>query len=154
MSIEPFKEADPPMGNEQAVKLLEAADIFSPNLSEAVSILGPGSPPELLSRMGELGARVIALRMGVDGSLVSGDAGKHFVHIPAFSVKVVDPVGAGNAFCGGFLAGWRLTGDIVKAGRYASVSASFLLEQAGLPGYTPELQEEAFRRLKLLTVSN
>eukprot|EP00897_Mesotaenium_endlicherianum_P006241 jgi/Mesen1/5645/ME000286S04855 len=38
---------------------------------------------------------------------------------------VVDPTGCGNAFCGGFLVGWLETDDLLTAGLYGSVAASF-----------------------------
>jgi len=38
---------------------------------------------------------------------------------------VVDPTGCGNSFCGGFLVGWYKTRNLVTAGLWGSVSASF-----------------------------
>ena len=64
-------------------------------------------------------------------------------------VEVVDPVGAGNAFCGGFLTGWVQSGDLLTAGLYGVVSASFLVEAEGVPDPPlDELIDEAQRRLK------
>jgi sugar/nucleoside kinase (ribokinase family) len=71
-------------------------------------------------------------------------------HIAAVPVPVVDPVGAGNAYCGGFLVGWLETGNLRLAGRYASVAASFLVEQYGLPRPRPDIRAEAAERLATL----
>lgn len=50
------------------------------------------------------------------------------------STRVVDVTGAGNAFLGGLSAGLILSGgDLYQAMYYASVSASFIVEQHGLP---------------------
>jgi sugar/nucleoside kinase (ribokinase family) len=56
---------------------------------------------------------------------------------PILSVKaapvteVIDQTGAGNAFCGGLIAGMCLTGELATAAKYATVSASFALGQFG-----------------------
>jgi len=48
--------------------------------------------------------------------------------------KAVDVTGAGNGFLGGLGAGLLLAdGDVYKAALYATVSASFIIEQEGLP---------------------
>ncbi|KAG6812651.1 hypothetical protein H0H92_001601 [Tricholoma furcatifolium] len=47
--------------------------------------------------------------------------------------RVIDVTGAGNSFLGGLAAGLLLTGDVARATFYASVSASFIIEQEGLP---------------------
>ncbi|KAI9023689.1 Ribokinase-like protein [Phycomyces nitens] len=48
--------------------------------------------------------------------------------------RVRDVTGAGNGFCGGYAVGWVDTnGDIDKASLYGSVSASYMVEQVGVP---------------------
>jgi sugar/nucleoside kinase (ribokinase family) len=117
-------------------------------LSSAASLVGPGDPEALALRLVEAGARVVTLRMGAAGSLVvDGTTGRRR-RIPAVPVRVVDPVGAGNAFCGGFLAGWVETGDLLEAGLRGAVAASFLLEQHGVPVVNDELKAEAMRRIE------
>ena len=105
---------------------------------------------ELVERLAAAGAPIVALRMGAAGSLVYAAATGTLHHIPAVPVTVVDQVGAGNAYCGGFLVGWLETGDLRLAGKYASVAASFLVEQFGLPEPRPDLQAEAAARLAAL----
>jgi len=51
--------------------------------------------------------------------------------------RVVDVTGAGNSFLGGLAAGLALTnGDVVEAARYGTISASYTVEQLGLPQIT------------------
>jgi sugar/nucleoside kinase (ribokinase family) len=144
LSVEPFKPADqtPAPGALQA--LLSAAGIFSPNRAGAESLVGPGEPLALLERLAAAGAAVVVLRLGAEGSLVC--AAGQAARIPALPVRVVDPVGAGNAYCGGFLTGWVETGDVVEAGLRGAVAASFILEQVGLPAVTPAWREIARER--------
>jgi sugar/nucleoside kinase (ribokinase family) len=149
VSVEPFRRAAEPPTPEALRALLEASDIFSPNLASAESLVGPGRPEELARRLAEAGGRVIALRMGRAGSLVYAPNGQgaYRVHaIPAVGVTIVDPVGAGNAYCGAFLTGWIETGDATEAGLRGAVAASFVLEQVGLPALDPGLRARARER--------
>ena len=154
VSVEPFRPAQQRPAPKALRALLAATDIFSPNLAGARSLVGPGTPEEVTQHLLEAGATVVALRLGAEGSLVAtgrGSSGRR-ARIPALPVAVVDPVGAGNAYCGGFLTGWVDTGDVVEAGLRGAVAASFLLEQYGLPaGGVPhgdaEKRREVLRRM-------
>lgn len=137
IAIEPFKDVDAPLSEAEVRALLSAGQIFSPNVREAEMLVGKCDPLELVRRLGAMGAEIVTLRMGGEGSLVyRHDTGEAW-QIPVVPVKLVDPTGAGNAYGGGFIVGWVLTGDLKTAGLYASVAASFLVEQVGLP--TPPL---------------
>jgi sugar/nucleoside kinase (ribokinase family) len=150
VSLEPFRAAQRPLSQSEVHALVSAGQIFSPNRHEAESLVGPGEPLDLIQRLVEAGAEVVALRQGEAGAIVHrADTGESW-HIPAFATPVVDPTGAGNAFCGGFLAGWVETGEVRLAGLYGVVAASFLVEQVGLPQVSPTWRAEAQRRLQLV----
>ncbi len=72
------------------------------------------------------------------------------IYVPAVPTNVIDPTGAGNAYCGGFLAGYVQTSDVLTAARYGAVAASFLVEQAGLPEINEQLRTQAGLRFHLL----
>ncbi len=147
VSVEPFRAALRSLSEEELVKLISAGQIFSPNQKEAESLVGPGEPLALIERLVAYGAEIVALRQGPDGALVHrGDTGEMW-RIPAVETTVIDPTGAGNAFCGGFLAGWVNTQDIRLAGLCGAVAASFLLEQVGVPAYREDWRIEAQERL-------
>ena len=148
VSVEPFRAAAQRLSDDELQTLLGSCDIFSPNVEEAVSLVGEGTPEQLIERLVAAGTPLVTLRMGAAGSLVY--AAGTLQHIPAVPVTVVDQVGAGNAYCGGFLVGWLETGDLRLAGRYASVAASFLVEQFGLPKPRPGIRSEAAERLAAL----
>ena len=59
----------------------------------------------------------------------------------------VDTTGCGDAFCGGFLAGWCEAGDLRTAILYGTVSASFVGEDFGAAHALVRDQAEARRRL-------
>lgn len=146
VSIEPFRAAQRPLTGREVEALVSAGQIFSPNLAEARSLVGDGSPPELARRLAGAGAQVVTLREGADGALVyRADTGEMW-QIPPLQTRIIDPTGAGNAFCGGFLAGWVQTGSLATAGVYGSVVASFLVEQVGLPPTSAPAAEVERRR--------
>jgi sugar/nucleoside kinase (ribokinase family) len=155
VSLEPFKPADRHLSDTALRQLCTAADIFSPNIAEAQSLVGNGSPDELVRRLTDAGTSIVTLRMGPEGSLVSISSAPHLksaphLYVPAVPTTVIDPTGAGNAYCGGFLAGYVQTGDVLTAARYGTVAASFLVEQVGLPEINERLRTQAGPRLHLL----
>lgn len=151
VGIEPFKHADHRLSEAELRALVSAAPIFSPNLYEVETMIGPGEPLAQAHRLAAAGAAIVALRLGADGSLVHLAETGEMWRIPTYPATVVDACGAGNAYCGGCLAGWVQTGDLRLAGLYGAVSASFLVEQVGLPpAELPAQRAEAQRRLAAL----
>ena len=136
----------------EAVKL---ADVFSPNHDELGALLDKSFTTfhredfeKLAGKfvdagIGHFGNGTIVVRAGEYGSLVMSRT-LNPVWLPPFyepcrtsiNPKVVDTTGAGNSFLGGFAAGYLATGNVVTAAQYASVSASYMLEQIGLPQVT------------------
>lgn len=151
ISIEPFRPSARPLSEIELRALVSTGQIFSPNEAEAASLVGPGEPLELIRRLVVAGAEIVALRQGEKGATVHRAQSGETWHIPVFETSVIDTTGAGNAFCGGFLAGWVQTGDLRLAGLYGTVAASFLVEQVGLPA-VGRRRDEAKRRLAILEV--
>ena len=138
VSLEPFKGLDQPLVDDALAELLGACAIYSPTWDEAVSIFGTAERAALLDRARSCGGRLLVLRKGQAGAeawdLVRGEG----IAVPAAPVPaVVDPVGAGDAFCGAFAVTWRRTGDLARAAISGAVAASYLLEQVGLPPDPP-----------------
>lgn len=136
-------------GRKMAQESLPHVDIFSPNLREATALCGTSDVRAIMDKLSGWGAKVIALRMGDQGSIVHDEDGS-IVRIPIVPTRVVDVTGAGNAYCGGLLVGYVETGDIITAAMYGAVSSSFAIEQFGIPRITKETQQEARRRLAAL----
>jgi len=153
ISIELFKPADKPLSLRSLRALLKSANIFSLNQLEAYSLLGSKTDQELVEVLIENGGQLISLRLGAEGSLVANGRAKQIYFIPAFPVTVVDPTGAGNAFCGGFAVGWVETGDLLTAGLYGSVASSFAIEQMSVPIITSELIQSARKRVSQIRPS-
>jgi 2-dehydro-3-deoxygluconokinase len=97
-------------------------DYAMPGIEDVQVLTGLRDPDAILDFYLGLGPRVVALKMGADGVYL-GTAGER-VRIPAHAVVAMDATGAGDAFCGSFLAR-ILEGDAPEAAvRYAVVAAS------------------------------
>lgn len=148
VSIETATRATRALCQDDFERMVNAADIFSLNLEEAHSMIGFEAPIDLLKYVVSAGAKIALLRMGADGSLIGVRESKEFWHIPAVRVNVVNPVGAGNACCGGFLAGYAQGNDVRRAAAMGAVSASFIIEQYNMPDITDEMMDMAKKRLE------
>jgi sugar/nucleoside kinase (ribokinase family) len=150
VSLETYRGADRQLDPTELFRLLSAADIFSANLAEARSLVGPGAARGVARRLVEAAeshAQLMVLRLGAEGSLVVQGQTGQAAHIPTLPVRVVDTVGAGNAYCGGFLAGWLDSHDLARAGASGAAAASLAIEQVGLPVITETVRAEAQRRV-------
>lgn len=148
VSIETYSPAHTKLTIDELEKLVSVGDIFSLNLDEAHSILGPGDPLVLLNTIMTAGAKIALLRMGAKGSLAAVQGDPNALYLPAVPVDVVNPIGAGNAFCGGFLVGYSGGNDLGTSAAMAAVSASFMVEQTGLPDINEATHQLAQERLE------
>jgi sugar/nucleoside kinase (ribokinase family) len=121
-----------PENNKLAFEMLEKVDLFLPSKEEVGAMVG--STKDLLAigrRFAACGPKVIAIKMSHDGSLVYDREKDAFYQIPIYPAKTVDPTGAGDSYCGGFISGYLETGDPVLAACYGTISASFVVELTG-----------------------
>ena len=92
---------------------MSGATLVFPNLDEGRALTGESEPLEIAASLGRQ-FRVVALTLGPAGAIVVEDGGAP-VSIPAVPARIVDPTGAGDAFCAGFLAAWARVPDAVAA---------------------------------------
>jgi sugar/nucleoside kinase (ribokinase family) len=86
---------------------------------------------EMAAAIGEYGCEMVVVKRGSQGQAVYDVKGNRRWEVPAYPARPADPTGAGDAFCGGFLAGFRKTYDPVEATLYGNVSASLKVEGSG-----------------------
>jgi 2-dehydro-3-deoxygluconokinase len=121
-------------------ELAARVDVVVGDEDEANLVSGspPGSSPEALAQaILELGPSVVVLKLGPEGALALG-AGSGPVSATGLPVPtVVDPVGAGDAFCAGFidarLDGLDLVGSLARANACAAAAIAAEGDQTGLP---------------------
>ncbi|KAJ4322422.1 hypothetical protein N0V94_002409 [Neodidymelliopsis sp. IMI 364377] len=160
---EPLPSSCTPSNLQKFLEACRLVDVFSPNHLELQALFPNDTPTSDdstadVERLGNVfvdsgisptqdGAVVI--RAGSNGAM-SLSRYTPTMHVPAFyshgDERVIDPTGAGNAFLGGYIAGWlqsepateKSVGDGDEQGAWealccGSVAASFALEQIGLP---------------------
>jgi ribokinase len=117
-----------------ATPLLRAIDLLLPSEAD-VTAWRPNRPPiESAIALARSARRAVVLKRGGAGSLLIPADGSAPTVVPAIPVTAVDPTGAGDAFCGGVLAGMRRHGELGRAVIDGTVSASFAVEAVGLAG--------------------
>lgn len=85
-------------------RMMEYADIFKLGHDEAETIWSGGLSPEVYARQfHEVNGGLVVVTRGTDGAVAYD--GSNLVEHAGFSVNVVDPVGAGDAFVAGLLGG-------------------------------------------------
>lgn len=127
-------------------RCLNHFELFSPGNSETKVLVGHLPVKEQLQALAAFGPRVVALRQGAAGSIMYERETDRFWRVPAAEASVVDVTGAGNAYCGGLLAGWIETGDVRQAAAQATVSAAMVIEQVGPPRIDESVMSSAQRR--------
>jgi sugar/nucleoside kinase (ribokinase family) len=77
------------------------------------------------------GVQVVVIQRGVQGQYLYNATQRERWVVPAYPVQRVDLNGAGDAFCGGFLAGLCTSYDPLTAVLQGNVSASLGVEGTG-----------------------
>lgn len=107
------------------------ASAFLPSEAEIARIW---SPPDMVSWLREAAARLkchLVAKLGERGSLVCDAATGALVHTPAFPAAVLDTTGAGDGYCGGFVAGLAAGRPLAECAAMGAVSASYVVEARG-----------------------
>ena len=90
------------------------------------------------ARLVAAGQRTVVARLGHEGCLVITPAGTT-EHIPAFTVPVVDTLGAGDVFNAGFIAAGLAGQSVLAAARWGNALAALSVAAAGAAQHlTPE----------------
>lgn len=106
---------------------------------------------QMAEGIASFGCDIVIIKRGAAGQILYNNANHTRWIIPAYPSQVIDPTGAGDSFCGGWLAGFRETYDPLEAALFGNISASFTVEGSGpfyplgaLPGL-PQARMESLR---------
>jgi 2-dehydro-3-deoxygluconokinase len=105
------------------------SDIALPSLEDAETLTGLAEPAAIVDFYLRLGPRIVVLKLGARGALLGTPAGQ--VAISPHPCTPVDGTGAGDTFCGSFLARLILGDAPQNAGGYAAAAAALKTEGYG-----------------------
>ncbi len=114
---------------ERLRRLLFSARIALLGVQEAEELLGTGEPEAVVRLLREKGAEWIALKNGAEGAWVADR--NTLEKIPPFPCRAVDPIGAGDAFNAGFLAGILEGRGVADCGRMGCIAGAMTTETPG-----------------------
>jgi sugar/nucleoside kinase (ribokinase family) len=83
---------------------------------------------EMAQALSAYGCEVIVIKCGERGQLLYDASTRTRWEIPPYASRFSNPIGTGDAFCGGFLAGYRRTYDPLESVLYGNISASLVVE--------------------------
>ncbi len=126
-----------PVARAKAVmhQAIAEADIALPSLEDAQMLTGLTDPEAIVSYYLGLGPQTVVLKLGAQGARLGTTQGQ--IAIAPHPCRYVDGTGAGDTFCGNFLAR-LIAGDAPEAAaRYAAVAAALKTEGFGAVGPMP-----------------
>lgn len=125
--------------------LLAQVDVLLLGTDEAGPVLGvadPDDPDEVFAAAAAAGVPETVLKAGAGGCFHRGVDGRA-VHLPSAATVVVDPVGAGDAFAGGYLVGRLRGASPAGAARLGSALAAAVVAAPGDTAGLPDRAEAA-----------
>jgi 2-dehydro-3-deoxygluconokinase len=111
------------------------ADYAMPGQEDVTTLTGLTDPDMMLDFYLRLGSKLVLLKMGEAGAYLGTPDVR--IRIPAHKVVPVDATGAGDTFCGSFLARILAGDEPEAAARYASVAAALKCMGYGAVGPIP-----------------
>lgn len=143
---------DPRAYRARLARVLRRADVVKVSAEDLAWLEPAGRPTDAARGLLAGGARVALVTLGGAGALVV--TSRHAIPVPAPRIDVVDTIGAGDAFGGGFVAAWLRDGlgphdlddidGVLRATRFACIVAARTCARAGAdPPRSDELAHAA-----------
>ncbi len=133
LTLDPSAASMTPVFQREVRGLVHGLTAFLPSLEEISALFWgqTNDPWDMAAQIGEWGCEYVLIKCGARGQLLYDAHSKRRWEIPAYPVRLADPTGAGDAFCGGFLAGYRKNYDALEGALCGNVSASLAIEGSG-----------------------
>jgi sugar/nucleoside kinase (ribokinase family) len=110
-------------------RAIASADVLLLTEPEAALLCGMLPREAMASTLLSLGAPTVVLKLGDEGCLVA--TADELLHVPSFSVGVIDTVGAGDSFASAFIAGWIRGGTLRDCAILANAMGALTATQRG-----------------------
>jgi 5-dehydro-2-deoxygluconokinase len=99
-----------------------------------------GDLDEAIAGILKLGVKTLIVKSGADGVAIHNGDGT-IEKVPGFPVKVLNVLGAGDAFASGFIYGYLNGWDMYKSCRMGNASGAQVVLQPGCANFMPTLEE-------------
>ena len=99
-----------------------------------------GDIDEAIQKILSLGTKTLIVKRGADGASIF-EQGHAEVKVPGYPVEILNILGAGDAFAGGFVYGCLQGWDLYKAARMGNACGAILVTQHGCANFMPTLEE-------------
>ncbi|HEY0075738.1 MAG TPA: sugar kinase [Abditibacteriaceae bacterium] len=128
------------------LEMLPLCDLFLPGHEECEFLFGPGTTQEWMSKALSMGPQLVVMKRAEKGALAATKDG--LIEAPSFAIeKVIDPIGAGDAFAAGFLSAWLdalpIPQCLSRANILGALATQFQGDWEGLPTLQEVQQIEA-----------
>jgi fructokinase/2-dehydro-3-deoxygluconokinase len=110
-------------------RAVELSDVVFGNAEEEIAPLAGVDSTEAAAQVLCGGQRIVVARRGDQGASVTTPF--ETLHVPAFPAHVVDTLGAGDGFSGGFIAAHLAQAGVREAARWGNAVAAFKIGRAG-----------------------
>ena len=131
--LDPAPATMTPAARRELPALLNGVTAFLPSEEEIRNLFQAETHDlwEMAEAVSLYGCDHVVIKRGRHGQLLFNAATKEKFEIPAYPARLEDVTGAGDAFGGGFVAGFCKNYDPLEGVLYGNVSASLMLEGQG-----------------------
>jgi sugar/nucleoside kinase (ribokinase family) len=119
--------------------LITRSRIVFPTHEEVAVLTGEKDLRDACKKLLDMGPEIVAVKQAKEGSTIF-TANEEF-HAPAFTVEEIDPTGAGDCYCAGFLAGVLQGMDLQETARFANAVGALAVTKKGPMEGAPTLQQ-------------
>lgn len=116
-------------GRDMLFRMMQECSYLFPSTSDLEFLFPGNSEEESIDQLLSYGAEILALKRGSQGAVIVCNQDR-FV-FSGHKVQEVDPTGAGDAFCGTFLAMITQGHSAESAGRYANAAGALAVTRCG-----------------------
>ena len=117
--------------------ILSRLDAFIPSEIELQSLVPSTGLADGLDILSKDCPGIVAVKLGMEGVLIWDRQNKNTIKVPCIPTESIDPTGAGDSFCGGFLAGFIETENPLMAARFGTISAAKIVTNFGADSGLP-----------------
>jgi len=109
--------------------VIKQSHIIFPTEEEMSIITGTDDLDKACEKLLAMGPEIIAIKQGPNGSTVYSKEEKY--HIPAFNVDEIDPTGAGDCYCAGFICEYLKGRPLNEVAQFANAVGALAVTKKG-----------------------